>query len=173
MARICSQDTRDHRENASGRQDGRRSVEAGWRICAPRYHHRRDRYLCAQPVHRAQFISEPIRLGYSSLVPTAAASPDRSRHARRIQKKLASASRRSRRTIPTDGCKSFTKTKRGSGQQGTLTRVWARTGSRPRAVRQTQYGYVYVLAATCRRCWSGTAPVTIGRTIYAARRTSR
>lgn len=35
------------------------------------------------------------------------------------------------------------------GQQGTLTRVWARTGSRPRAVRQTQYGYVYVLAATC------------------------
>ena len=35
------------------------------------------------------------------------------------------------------------------GQQGTLTRVWAKTGSRPRAVRQTQYGFVYVLAATC------------------------
>ena len=35
------------------------------------------------------------------------------------------------------------------GQQGTLTRVWARTGSRPRAVRQTQSGFVYVLAATC------------------------
>lgn len=35
------------------------------------------------------------------------------------------------------------------GQQGTLTRVWARTGSRPRAVRQTQYGFVYVLAAVC------------------------
>ena len=34
------------------------------------------------------------------------------------------------------------------GQQGTLTQVWARTGSRPRAVRQTQYGFVYVLAAT-------------------------
>ncbi len=33
------------------------------------------------------------------------------------------------------------------GQQGTPTRVWARTGSRPTAVRQTQYGYVYVLAA--------------------------
>jgi len=33
------------------------------------------------------------------------------------------------------------------GQQGTLTRVWARTGSRPTAVKQTQYGYVYVLAA--------------------------
>ena len=35
------------------------------------------------------------------------------------------------------------------GQQGTLTRVWARTGSRPRAVRQHQYGFVYVLGATC------------------------
>jgi len=32
------------------------------------------------------------------------------------------------------------------GQQGTLTRVWAKTGSRPTAVRQAQYGYVYVLA---------------------------
>ena len=35
------------------------------------------------------------------------------------------------------------------GQQGTLTRVWARTGSRPRAVRQTQYDYLYVLGAVC------------------------
>jgi len=30
-----------------------------------------------------------------------------------------------------------------------LTRVWAKTGSRPRAVRQTESGFVYVLAATC------------------------
>lgn len=35
------------------------------------------------------------------------------------------------------------------GQQGTLTRVWAPVGSRPRAVRQTQYDYLYVLAAAC------------------------
>jgi len=35
------------------------------------------------------------------------------------------------------------------GQQGTLTRVWARRGSRPRAVRQTQYDYLYVLGAVC------------------------
>lgn len=35
------------------------------------------------------------------------------------------------------------------GQQGTLCRVWARTGSRPRGVRQTQYGYLYVLTAVC------------------------
>jgi transposase len=35
------------------------------------------------------------------------------------------------------------------GQQGTLTRVWAKRGSRPRAVRQTQYDYLYVLGAVC------------------------
>lgn len=35
------------------------------------------------------------------------------------------------------------------GQQGTLTRVWAPRGSRPRAVRQTQYDYLWVLTAVC------------------------
>jgi hypothetical protein len=33
------------------------------------------------------------------------------------------------------------------GQQGTLTRVWAKTGSRPTAVRQTEYEWVYLWAA--------------------------
>lgn len=33
------------------------------------------------------------------------------------------------------------------GQQGTLTRVWARTGSRPAAVKQTEYEWVYLWAA--------------------------
>ena len=35
------------------------------------------------------------------------------------------------------------------GQQGTITRKWARRGSRPPAVRQTQYDYLYGLAAAC------------------------
>lgn len=35
------------------------------------------------------------------------------------------------------------------GQQGTLTRVWARTGSRPTAVKQTRYDWLYVLAGVC------------------------
>jgi transposase len=35
------------------------------------------------------------------------------------------------------------------GQKGTLTRVWARKGSRPRAVRQTGFTSLYVLAAVC------------------------
>lgn len=33
------------------------------------------------------------------------------------------------------------------GQQGTLTRVWAECGSRPRAVRQTEYQWAYVFGA--------------------------
>lgn len=35
------------------------------------------------------------------------------------------------------------------GQQGTLTNVWALRGSRPTAVRQTEYGYLWVLGLVC------------------------
>ena len=35
------------------------------------------------------------------------------------------------------------------GQQGTITRVWARRGSRPRSVRQTKYEWLYVIGAVC------------------------
>ena len=33
------------------------------------------------------------------------------------------------------------------GQQGTLTRVWAKTGSRPTAVKQTRYEWLHLYAA--------------------------
>jgi transposase len=35
------------------------------------------------------------------------------------------------------------------GQQGTVSRKWAPTGSRPPAVKQTQYDWLYVLGAVC------------------------
>jgi len=35
------------------------------------------------------------------------------------------------------------------GQQGTITRVWALRSSRPRAVRQTKYEWLYVIGAAC------------------------
>jgi len=35
------------------------------------------------------------------------------------------------------------------GQQGSVTRVWAPKGSRPRVVRQTEYEYVWVIGAVC------------------------
>lgn len=35
------------------------------------------------------------------------------------------------------------------GQQGTTTNVWAARGSRPGAIRQTEYDYLWVLGAVC------------------------
>ena len=35
------------------------------------------------------------------------------------------------------------------GQQGTLTNVWAQRGTRPTAVRQTEYEYLWVLGVVC------------------------
>jgi len=35
------------------------------------------------------------------------------------------------------------------GQQGTLTRVWAKRGARPRAVRDTRYEWAYIFGAVC------------------------
>jgi transposase len=35
------------------------------------------------------------------------------------------------------------------GQQGTLARAWTRRGTRPVAVKQTGYEWLYILAAAC------------------------
>ena len=35
------------------------------------------------------------------------------------------------------------------GQKGTLTRVWAKRGTRPRAPRDTRYKWAYIFGATC------------------------
>jgi hypothetical protein len=35
------------------------------------------------------------------------------------------------------------------GQQGTLTRIWARRGTRPRAPRDQRYEWVYIFGAVC------------------------
>lgn len=35
------------------------------------------------------------------------------------------------------------------GQQGTLTRIWARRGTRPRAPRDRRYKYAYLFGAVC------------------------
>jgi DDE superfamily endonuclease len=35
------------------------------------------------------------------------------------------------------------------GQKGTLTRLWAKKGTRPRAVRDTRYQWAYLFGAVC------------------------
>ena len=38
------------------------------------------------------------------------------------------------------------------GQQGTLTRIWAKQGSRPRAPRDQRHEWAYIFGAVCLRC---------------------
>ncbi len=43
----------------------------------------------------------------------------------------------------------WTYTSNRIGQQGTLTRVWAKRGTRPRAVRDRRYTWTYLFGAVC------------------------
>jgi len=45
------------------------------------------------------------------------------------------------------------------GQQGTLTRVWAKSGSRPRAPRDRRYEWAYLFGAVCPERSTGAAIV--------------
>jgi hypothetical protein len=45
------------------------------------------------------------------------------------------------------------------GQQGTLTRIWARRGSRPRAPRDRRYAWAYLFGAVCPERATGAALV--------------
>src|SRR3712207_3405790 len=45
------------------------------------------------------------------------------------------------------------------GQQGTLTRVWAKRGTRPRAVRDRRYTWAYLFGAVCPERGVGAAVV--------------
>ena len=45
------------------------------------------------------------------------------------------------------------------GQQGTLTRIWARKGTRPRSVRDTRYQWAYIFGAVCPKRATGAAIV--------------
>lgn len=54
------------------------------------------------------------------------------------------------------------------GQQGTTTNVWARTGSRPEAVRQTAYNYIWVSAAVCPVTGWAAGLIRSGNTVFEA-----
>ncbi len=45
------------------------------------------------------------------------------------------------------------------GQQGTLTRVWAKRGTRPRALRDRRYTWAYLFGAVCPERGTGAAVV--------------
>jgi transposase len=52
-------------------------------------------------------------------------------------------------THPTKRLRIYFQDESRFGQQGATTNVWARKGSRPTAVRQTEYEYLWVLGAVC------------------------
>ena len=45
------------------------------------------------------------------------------------------------------------------GQQGTLTRVWAKRGTRPRALRDRRHSWAYLFGAVCPERGTGAAVV--------------
>jgi transposase len=79
----------------------------------------------------------------------AAASSGRSGGPRGFQKKFPQRIAEIRQRYSDREVQIFFQDETRFGQQGSLTRVWAPKGSRPRAVRQTQYQYVYVIGAAC------------------------
>ena len=46
------------------------------------------------------------------------------------------------------------------GEQGTITRVWAKRGSRPRALRDRRYQWAYLFGAICPERSTGAAVIT-------------
>jgi transposase len=50
---------------------------------------------------------------------------------------------------PTQRVRVYVQDESRFGQQGTTTNVWAKKGSRPTAIRQTEYEYLWVLGAVC------------------------
>ena len=89
------------------------------------------------------------RLGYSHLRP-------RPRHRRADPEKQAAFVRQWPDRLqmiaaaqPTKRLRIYFQDESRFGQQGTTTNVWAPKGSRPTAIRQTEYQYLWVLGAVC------------------------
>lgn len=89
------------------------------------------------------------RLGYSYLRP-------RPRHRRadpeaqeKFKRELPAQLQTIRAEHPDKRLRVYFQDESRFGQQGTTTNVWAQRGSRPTAVRQTEYQYLWVLGAVC------------------------
>jgi hypothetical protein len=68
---------------------------------------------------------------------------------RRLSKKLSERLEPIRAAQPGKRLELWTMDEARFGQQGTTSRVWAERGSRPRAIRQTNYKWTYLYAAVC------------------------
>ena len=89
------------------------------------------------------------QLGYSYLRPRPRHRKSNAQAQMEFQRQLPEALRQIAVDHPGKRLSVYFQDESRFGQQGTMTNVWARKGSRPVAVRQTEYEYLWVLGAVC------------------------
>jgi transposase len=71
------------------------------------------------------------------------------RHRRLLKKVLPEAIKLLKKRFPDKDIKLWFQDEARIGQQGTICRIWADTGSCPRAIRQTNYQWTYLFGSVC------------------------
>ena len=71
------------------------------------------------------------------------------KHRRLLKKVLPEAVRQLRERFPDKDIQLWFQDEARIGQQGTVCRMWADTGSCPRAIRQTNYKWTYLFGSVC------------------------
>lgn len=89
------------------------------------------------------------RLGYSYLRPRPRHRSANSQAQEEFKTSLPARLQALREAYPQRRLRVYFQDESRFGQQGTTTNLWARRGSRPTAVRQTEYQYLWVLGAVC------------------------
>jgi transposase len=70
-------------------------------------------------------------------------------HRRLLKKVLPEAVKQVKKRFPDKDIQLWFQDEARIGQQGTISRVWADTGSCPRAIRQTNYQWTYLFGSVC------------------------
>lgn len=89
------------------------------------------------------------RLGYSCLQPRPEHYKSDPELQEKFKRELPKELNKAAKTHPNQRIRVYFQDEARFGQQGSMTRVWAPKGSRPRVVRQTAYEYVWVIGAVC------------------------
>jgi transposase len=89
------------------------------------------------------------QLGYSYLRPRPRHRKSNPQAQAEFQQRFPGLLDKIARTHPGKRLRVFLQDESRFDQQGTMTNVWAPTGSRPTAVRQTEYEYLWVIGAVC------------------------
>jgi len=70
-------------------------------------------------------------------------------HRRLLKKVLPEAVKQVKKRFPDKDIQLWFQDEARIGQQGTISRIWADTGSCPRAIRQTNYQWTYLFGSVC------------------------